>query len=308
MTVPRVWVVLLAAWAATPVRAQVPLPEQKRGPVVARAWWQVAKEAARPGLAELTYTVTVEGSPLLEVGPVTLGDATGAWEASPNQFCWLEGDRLTQTEVIELRQTKPGELRPPSITVRFRDGPKAAWEEVEWVDLDRPSYQLTPEALPLDPERLLAWRLGAAAVGGALLVVLGLLGWRVLKPKPPPPPTPEQTTLQELDRLEGLAGAERSEWYHTRLSYVLRRYLADRFALKATQQTTAEFLASVQEMPQLAGEPQELLREFLERCDLAKFAPVSGSAEECRQSTALARTLVQRLAELAAQTKAGKPR
>jgi len=153
----------------------------------------------------------------------------------------------------------------------------------------------------------LAWRLGAAAGGGALLVMLCLLGWRVMKPKPPPPPTPEQTALQELDRLEEFAVSQRSEWYHTRLSYVLRRYLAERFALKATQQTTAEFLTSVKGLPQLAGGPQELLREFLERCDLAKFAPVSGSAEECRQSTALARSLVQRLAELAAQAKVGKP-
>ena len=51
------------------------MAEQKRGPVVARAWWQTAEKAATPGLAELTYMVKVEGGPLLEMEPVTLGDA-----------------------------------------------------------------------------------------------------------------------------------------------------------------------------------------------------------------------------------------
>ena len=88
---------------------------------------------------------------------------------------------------------------------------------------------------------------------------------------------PEQWALQELGRLDESATADAAA-YHTALSDVVRRYLADRFGLPATRQTTAEFLETVRRSGRLSAEQQALLRDFLERCDLAKFAPVGASA------------------------------
>ena len=106
-------------------------------------------------------------------------------------------------------------------------------------------------------------------------------------PKPLPP---EQRALQELARLDASATADPAA-YHTALSDVVRRYLAERFGLPATRQTTAEFLETVRRSGRLSAEQQALLRDFLERCDLAKFAPVGASAEECREAAALARAV-----------------
>jgi hypothetical protein len=83
------------------------------------------------------------------------------------------------------------------------------------------------------------------------------------------------------------------ERYHTLLSGVVRRYLEARFRLPARRQTTAEFLEAMRRAPQLNAGQQELLRDFLERCDLGKFAPVTPSAEECRATAGMARRLIE---------------
>ncbi len=84
--------------------------------------------------------------------------------------------------------------------------------------------------------------------------------------------------------------------FHTELSDVVRRYLELRFQLRAPRQTTAEFLESMRDAPQLTGEQQALLRDLLERCDLAKFARAAAPPEECQAAAAMARTFVQQTA------------
>jgi hypothetical protein len=77
------------------------------------------------------------------------------------------------------------------------------------------------------------------------------------------------------------------------LSNVVRRYLEKRFALPARRQTTPEFLQTMQNAPQLSADQQALVRSFLERCDLAKFANAQATAEEC----AVAADMVAKLLE-----------
>jgi hypothetical protein len=80
--------------------------------------------------------------------------------------------------------------------------------------------------------------------------------------------------------------------YHTLLSDTVRRYLELRFQLPASHQTTAEFLAAVAGSDQLTAAQRELLRDFFERCDLAKFAGASSSPEECAALAEQARSFV----------------
>jgi hypothetical protein len=98
--------------------------------------------------------------------------------------------------------------------------------------------------------------------------------------------------LRELDRIERTAGEP--DVFHTQASNVIRRYLQERFGLRAPQQTTAEFLAH--SGPRLTAAQQTQLRDFFERCDLAKFARASASPEDCRRTAGLARTFVQQTA------------
>ncbi len=288
MSGPWVGVLLLA------VPAQIELPVQQRGDMQARLEIREHGQATTPGLAEVVCTLTIEGPLGVDAEPAQLADPLGAWRAESVRFCRREGDRVTLVEVLELKQIKPGQQDLKELTVRFRRGPDAPEEEAKWTDLLKPRDVLLPDLPALPPVRAGSAWLWPTVIGGAM--VLGLaafVGVRLLtRPRTLPSPTPEQWALGELARLEEQGGRQDSEGYHTRLSDIVRRFLEEKYGLQAPRQTTAEFLASAREADQLSDQQRELLSQLLQRCDLAKFAPVQVAPEDCRLTTELARTLV----------------
>ena len=78
--------------------------------------------------------------------------------------------------------------------------------------------------------------------------------------------------LAELERLFALIDSEQSRPYAIESSAIIRRYIEVRFDLAAPKRSTEEFLSEAQHSPKLASEYQELLADFLQCCDLLKFA------------------------------------
>ena len=91
--------------------------------------------------------------------------------------------------------------------------------------------------------------------------------------------------------------AEQVDAFYVELSGIVRRYLEDRFELRAPELTTEEFLASVGESPDLSREHQTLLREFLRQADLVKFAGVQPSNEDIERSIEAARRFLEETRE-----------
>ena len=56
------------------------------------------------------------------------------------------------------------------------------------------------------------------------------------------------------------------------VSDAIRKYLGDRFELRAPERTTEEFLGELQSSASLNASQKETLHSFLKQCDLAKFA------------------------------------
>jgi hypothetical protein len=78
-------------------------------------------------------------------------------------------------------------------------------------------------------------------------------------------------------------GAGEMDGFFVELSGVIRRYLEDRFGLRSPELTTEEFLDALAQSPDLLRSHQRLLRDFLSRADLVKFAhfvPDPGDVEE----------------------------
>jgi hypothetical protein len=186
------------------------------------------------------------------------------------------------------------------VSVRFRDGSESTWEEARWIDIFKPVRDLPgPPAPPAaQPSWFSRWRYPLLVGLAGLLLGAWLMRRRRTTVVPPLPP--DQWALRELDRIEATLLPPRGEpeAYHTQLSQVVRRYLTERFGLFALQQTTDEFFAAVRQVPWLPTEQQALLRDFFQRCDLAKFARASMPPEECRRTTELARELVRQTSSL----------
>ena len=89
------------------------------------------------------------------------------------------------------------------------------------------------------------------------------------------PPLPAHVlALQKLDRLHksDFLTAGEIERYFTVLSSIVREYIENRFAVKAQEMTTQEFLERALRKLELAHEHKKLLEGFLTQSDLVKYA------------------------------------
>lgn len=139
------------------------------------------------------------------------------------------------------------------------------------------------------PGRIYWWIAGAAAA--ALLLIGGFFGFSVYRkrkagsilPEARPPHEIARAALRDLlarDLLE--QGAYKA--FYLELSVILRRYIENRFALKAPEQTTPEFLTTMKSADNLAAEHKQLLRRFLEHSDLVKFAKYHPASQEIKDA------------------------
>src|SRR5262249_7013448 len=150
----------------------------------------------------------------------------------------------TWHQVIHLQQNKKGVEAVPDVLLRFRDGPDAEWEEAKWVDILK-QMRDGPRP-PQPPEKKLSWlwRWGLPLALGLVALRVGAGMVKRQRGKQEPPLPPDQGALSELDRIERTLMPPQgdAEIFHTQLSHVIRRYLAERYVPHALQQTTAEFL------------------------------------------------------------------
>jgi hypothetical protein len=83
--------------------------------------------------------------------------------------------------------------------------------------------------------------------------------------------------LQAFDELNALVSenlVEKGEIkaFYQKISDIVRRYIENRFNIKAPEQTTEEFLAGIQMRNDFKDTYKSLLKNFLTHCDLVKFA------------------------------------
>jgi hypothetical protein len=120
---------------------------------------------------------------------------------------------------------------------------------------------------------------------GALVLVLLLLAWRqflkhVTKALPTPLVPAHVRAKQKLE--EAMALISQPKPFCIVVSDTIRTYLEERFTFRAPERTTEEFLYELQGTDLLAGEQKEKLGEFLESCDLVKFAKYEPQETELR--------------------------
>jgi hypothetical protein len=303
------------AWAAA-LLLSLPLPavayEQRQGPALLRVAAQRGKDdRIEIPLSGVRMALRIEGKAAVRVLTNEVMPASKTWKLRPLAEVSPAKASLGWVRQFYLEPlAKPGEkllLQIPPLTFAVGKQPArtARWQPIRvriTTEIKNPSLEemrpiTGPEPVPPAP----SWR---AAVGFTLSVgVLGalfLLAWEVGRRRfrQRTVPAPEAWAMRELGRLGCLdfSGADGSDRFATALSDVVRRYLELRFRLQAPRQTTTEFLSAMQDSPQLSPPQQELLRDLLERCDLAKFARAALSAEEGEALIAQARGFIHETA------------
>jgi hypothetical protein len=81
--------------------------------------------------------------------------------------------------------------------------------------------------------------------------------------------------------------------YYFELTAILRRYIEARFAVKAPEMTTEEFLLSLKTGGPIPAVLETILEEFLQHCDLIKFADMGVTRLERENAMALVRRFIE---------------
>ena len=153
---------------------------------------------------------------------------------------------------------------------------------------------LKPIAGPV-PIPMPAWEIVAIACGSvALIALVAWLVIRSIKNRPPPvPPTPREIALRNLDAIRAQISEVQPYAFSIAVCDILRAYVGAQFQLGAQRQTSPEFLASIAESPRFSAQEKELLAQFLEKCDLIKFANVHATGDDSAALWQQARSFVE---------------
>jgi hypothetical protein len=160
----------------------------------------------------------------------------------------------------------------------------------------KPPYSLPPNKVQL-------FLLAGLALVPAVLVLFGFYFWtkkRGKKISPEIQPGPAEIARQELARLlaENLLAKGEIKLFHLRISDILRRYIENRFGVRAPEQTTEEFLIKLSQAGSadniLLGSHEALLADFLSQCDLVKFAKHEPSITECEKTMKICREFIEK--------------
>ena len=160
-----------------------------------------------------------------------------------------------------------------------------------------------PVAIPNGWEWL--WMALGVLAGAAVLFVLWKWWQKRQANLPVEPPVPAHIRAkQKLD--EALALISQPKAFCILVSDTIRFYLEERFDFHAPERTTEEFLYELQTTDLLAAEQKEKLGDFLESCDLVKFAKYEPGEPELRELHASAVRLVEETEPVEVQSPGSK--
>ena len=161
--------------------------------------------------------------------------------------------------------------------------------EVQSVVVENASAGLNPPLGRLEPRQtepatgMSGWGyviagLTAILATGAFVLVISKYKNRVIRK------TAYEIAKRQFDRLvnESLTQSKEIEKFYVGITTIIRKYLENRFELRAPELTTEEFLSKVASSAELTNDHKGLLNEFLNHADLVKFAGVTPTEADIR--------------------------
>jgi hypothetical protein len=178
-----------------------------------------------------------------------------------------------------------------SVLPRAPDSTPLPLEELDLLDIKAP---VPPPAAP--------WPLGWIAAGALIGLSIGTILFRALNRRRAPverKALAHEAALSQLAALRTgkLLADSRLEEFYVELSSIVRSYLEARFAVRAPEMTTEEFLQAAHGGSALTGEQRGSLQVFLTEADLVKFARAHPDTLDAERAWTAAEHFVKATAE-----------
>jgi hypothetical protein len=214
----------------------------------------------------------------------------------------MDGGKIRQSRRYVLEPFLSGEYIIPAMTIHFHkaDGSEDKVHELLTEELKVQVSSLLPEeaenleiheiAPPVDlpkPRPDWLWPLGGGLAAVVLAAILMLVFKRRKSVEAAIPRLPaHEIAFSELERLvaDDLPGQGKIKEFYQRISDILRHYIENRFGLHAPERTTEEFLVELGSGKSLEQSHQPLLQDFLQHCDLVKFAEHQPSTDDIQKT------------------------
>lgn len=255
----------------------------------------------------ITYRILITAQPGIVITPPAAGENLGKFEirdyaiTGPTQADGIQ--RYEASYSISIYEV--GEHTIPPFRVRYAqaEGQEASIESRPITITVKSLAPEDAEFREIKPEHAKRRDLSnlytlLAVIGGLIALVIGLiiLVKKLRKPQhhsTEPDRPAHLVAYEELNRLRSsdLLETGQLKAYHVQLALILKTYLARRFAIQTIERTTEEIIEDSGKSD-MAPEIQSMLRRFLDRCDLVKFAAMWPEREEIEGLWELGKTIV----------------
>lgn len=118
----------------------------------------------------------------------------------------------------------------------------------------------------------------------AALLLVGWIVWLIKNRRRAAQPTesPRARAVRLLQRIATEIERISPYAFSIRVSDILRQYVTEQYRLPLTHQTSVEFLSTLSRSAEFSEEDKMLLDDFLNRCDLIKFARYEATQSDSR--------------------------
>ncbi len=265
---------------------------------------------------EINYKITVDFPENIEVFFPETKDKVGGLAVKDFAVSDIERDkgRITRELNYVLETYKASSYIIPAFDIKYKEKlkpetevsktPEIFVEVVTVLDADASDVRGIKPPVSLD-KRYFKLYIIIAIVFGVLILAAIVLHYVYHRKQSetesiPEPLSAHQIAYNDLESLKAMDLISKGQIkdYYYRLSNIVRHYIENRFKLMAPDRTTEEFLVEMTVTGKLTGVHKELVGNFLEHCDMVKFAAYGPDSREIENSFNSAKKLVDETREV----------
>jgi hypothetical protein len=259
------------------------------------------KEPALGDVLHLELRVTAKEGWSVEMPP--FGEALGRFQIIDFEPSETEGPDKGRVylQTYRLQAHHSGLQQIPSLRIQLT-GTEGKTQELLTDEMSCAIQGILPKDAPLSlqpPRDKLTYFQTVpteAIIGAGTLVLLAIGGvfWLRSRRTEEEILSAEQKAMQQLRLLEKSKSSEdKLDIFYQELSMILRRYIEGRFGLSAPEQTTEEFLVTLNNVRFFNPKQASFLLLFLRECDAIKFAGALASIKKAQEDLTLVRLFIQ---------------